>query len=74
MTVWTVLWLGWFAYFAVVEGLAIALARDKQATLSDHVWSFLAIGKNLDRHVRFRRIAFLSLTAWLIAHFFFQWA
>lgn len=70
MDTWTILWIGWLAYFAVVEGLALILAKDKQATLSDHIWAFIGKGKRLDNHVRFRRIAFLCFTAWLIPHLF----
>ena len=68
MSVWTVLWVGWLLQFLVIEGLAIGLAKDKGATLSDHIWAFIGRGKALDRHVRFRRIIFLAFSAWLVVH------
>lgn len=73
MSVWTVLWLGWFFQFLVIEGLALVLGKDKGATLSDHMWAFIGRGKALDNHVRFRRIAFLAFSTWLVVHTFTGW-
>jgi hypothetical protein len=73
MTYWTWLWLGWLAYFAVVEGLAILLGKDRGATFSEHVWAFIGRGQVLDQHVKLRRILFLSFSAWLVTHLFTGW-
>lgn len=73
MDVWMVLWIGWLAQFLVIEGLALTLGKDKQATLSDHMWAFIGRGRVLDRHVRFRRIVFLAFSVWLVVHTFTGW-
>lgn len=71
MTVWTWLWFGWGAYFAVVEGVALfnSVGND---TLSEHVWAFLGYE---ERRVgpptgwqRLRRFATLAGLAWLVVH------
>ncbi len=68
MSVWTVLWLAWLAGFVVIEGAAI-INRDKDDTLSEHVWAWFSI-KDKTNGVKFRRLAFLAFWVWLTIHFF----
>lgn len=49
MSVWTVAWIGWGLYFAVVEGAALANSRSGD-TLSEHVWSFLGLRRDDTRY------------------------
>lgn len=74
MSVYTVAWLAWLAYFAIVEGRALFNSRTGD-TLSEHVWQWFAIDR-LDGErrpitgwVRLRRFALLAFVAWLAAHF-----
>lgn len=39
MSWWTVLWIAWGLYFAIVEGVALFNSRTGD-TLSEHVWAF----------------------------------
>jgi hypothetical protein len=60
MTVWTALWIAWCAAFAVIEG--VALTRDRQDTLSDHLRRWF----RTDTHV--------GRSAWvLVSGIFFGW-
>jgi len=71
MSLWTIAWLLWFLWFAIEEGLALAIGGWR-ATLSGHVWIWFAI-KTLDGqpapHWRIRRFALASFLAWLCLHF-----
>ncbi len=70
MDIFTHAWLIWLAFFALVEG--IALANKKQGdTLSEHVWRWFAVLRKgqPDGWTRFRRFALLSFVTWLAAHF-----
>lgn len=71
MTVWTILWFGWGAYFVVVEGVALSNSKGGD-TLSEHVWAFLGYR---ERRVgpptgsqRLRRFATLAGLCWLVVH------
>lgn len=71
MSIWTILWLVWGAYFLVVEGWALLNSRGED-TLSEHVWAWLGYD---DRKVgppsgseRLRRFATLAFLAWLVVH------
>ncbi len=84
MSGWSWLWIGWIAYFAVVEGVALyrsgrakaAGASDPRDTLSEHVWFWFGIntkGVGVDRDVnwwaRVRRLILGGFLLWLAIHF-----
>ena len=73
MSAWTWAWIGWFGYFAVVEGMALANSRSSD-TLSEHVWQFIGIRRKGDLRqptgwTRLRRFLVLAFMAWLSVHF-----
>lgn len=74
MSAWSWLWLGWLAYFAVVEGAALANSRTGD-TLSEHIWAWFgtargpASGRQPSGWTRLRRFVLLAFVAWLGAHF-----
>jgi hypothetical protein len=73
MSVYTVLWLIWGAYFAVVEGVALFNSKNGD-TLSEHVWAWFGTERgDMTRPVtawtRFRRFLLLAFMAWLSVHF-----
>lgn len=71
ITLYTLLWLGWLAYFLVVEFLA--LRYSKRGTLSAHVWAIFGVGKD-DRgfwHLSWRRVLVLIPMLVLTSHFVF---
>lgn len=70
MSAWTWCWLGWGAYFLVVEGLALANSRAGD-TLSEHVWAWLGIGEGRRRSgwTQARRALLVAFLAWLTLHF-----
>lgn len=72
MSAWTLAWIGWAVYFAIVEGWALVLGRTS-GTLSGHVWAFLGssylTGKQPSGWTRLRRFLTLAFLAWLVAHF-----
>jgi hypothetical protein len=70
--IWTWLWIGWIAIFAVIEGAAV-LRKASGDTLSEHVWKWFAIGRGGDRPrltgwVPLRRFALLAGLTWLVVH------
>lgn len=71
---WDLTWYVWFAYFAVVEGKALANSRAND-TLSEHVWQWFGIDlpgtapREVTGWVRLRRFVLLAFMAWLAAHF-----
>ena len=84
MNGWSWLWLGWLAYFGVVEGVALyqsgkVRARgdaDPRDTFSEHVWFWLGVntkGVGIDRGAnwwaRLRRVALGGFMLWLSIHF-----
>ncbi len=65
MTVWTWLWLGWAAAFAVIEGVAIA--NDvKDDTLSEHFRRWFRTDTKLGRTVWL--IVSGCFAAWFVTH------
>src|SRR5688572_28063 len=74
MSGWTVAWIGWGLYFAVVEGVALANSRSGD-TLSEHVWSFLGLRRDATRNrpatgwTKVRRIAVGLFMLALATHF-----
>jgi hypothetical protein len=75
----TIAWLVWGAYFAVVEGYAIVRSHQQHAagrhatggTLSEHVWAWFgtAPGTHADTWAYVRRFVLLAFMAWLSVHF-----
>lgn len=59
--VFALLWLGWAAYFGVVEGLAFLLRRPS-LTLSDFVWRWEGAGWTAARYV------VAALLLWALCH------
>ena len=74
MDIFSWLWIGWLAIFAVIEGVALSNKKDGD-TLSEHVWKWFAIGLNgqpkppVTSGVRARRFILLAFMAWLSVHF-----
>jgi hypothetical protein len=70
---WTWAWVGWAAYFLVVEGMALFNSRPGD-TLSEHVWAFIGVrpaGADLrdpSGWTRLRRFLVLAFLAWLSVH------
>lgn len=84
MNAFSWLWVGWIAYFGIVEGVALyqsgkAIGRgeqDPRDTFSEHVWVWMGIntkGTGVDRNVgawaRIRRIVLGAGLLWLSIHF-----
>ena len=81
---WAWAWIGWLAYFGVVEGVALyrsyqarrAGAGDPRDTLSEHVWMWFGVnreGSGIERHsnawARIRRVVLGGFLLWLSVHF-----
>lgn len=64
---WTVAWSMWFAFFLVIEGWAL-IDKDKNDTLSEHIWHFFAV-RDKPWGWRLRRFVLLAFMAWLSVHF-----
>lgn len=71
MDVFTLLWLGWLIYFAIVEGVALFNGSRTGDTLSEHVWAWFGISssKPATAWSRARRFILLAFMAWLSLHF-----
>lgn len=79
MNTWSWLWLGWLAYFAVVESVAVARSirakrhgdPDVRDTLSEHVWWWFGTARGVqpDTSAYLRRFVLLAFLAWLSVHF-----
>lgn len=73
MTVWTVLWLLWGVFFAVVEtaALVVRVKRGEMgATLSEHIWKWFAVkGNRWPYLVHLRRLVLVAFMAELTVHF-----
>lgn len=67
MSGWTLLWLGWLVAFALIEGFALANCKAGD-TLSEQVWAWASI-KDKGAFWRLRRLALVTLLAWLSLHF-----
>ena len=75
MTVYTVLWLLWLAYFLVVEGVALFNSRPGD-TLSEHVWLWFGTEWRKGQSPRersgwtqLRRVLLAAFMVWLTVHF-----
>lgn len=75
MSAWTVGWLVWGAYFAVLEGAALYRSAPGD-TLSEHVWMWAGTsrgpgpsGRQPSGWTRLRRLALLALVVWTGVHF-----
>lgn len=78
MTAWAWGWVGFVAYFAVLEGVALwrsyrakrAGAEDPVDTLSEHVWLWFGTGpRPKGPAVYLRRAVLVMALAWLAVHF-----
>lgn len=67
MSVYTIAWLFWFAWFAVVEGFAL-FHKDPDETLSGHVWKWFKI-RDKPRQWTWRRAVLAGFLVWLLVHF-----
>jgi hypothetical protein len=76
MSGFTVAWLVWLLYFAVVEGIALFNSKDGD-TLSEHVWAWFGTQrakpgqpvKDRTGWAQFRRFLLVAFMAWLSTHF-----
>ena len=66
MTVYTWAWIFWFAFFVVVEGVAL-LDKDRGDTLSEHVWAWFKI-RDKPRQWTWRRAVLAAFLVWLLVH------
>lgn len=71
MDAFTLAWLVWLAYFAVVEGVALFNGKRTGDTLSEHVWAWFGVSRDKPANgwARFRRFALGAFMAWLSIHF-----
>lgn len=60
------LWIGWVAYFSIVEGLAFLLHRT-DLTLSDFTWRLEGIGWTATRYL------VAAVLLWAALHLTFGW-
>lgn len=60
------LWIGWVAYFAIVEGVAFLLRRT-DLTLSDFTWRFEGAGWTAARYL------VAAVLVWAALHLVFGW-
>lgn len=69
---YTVMWILWGLFFAVIEGQAI-LDKRHGDTLSEHVWKWIGKkGYEKPKWYKARRGVLGLGLLWLIAHFFFE--
>lgn len=76
MSVYTIAWLVWLAYFLVVEVMALFNSKPGD-TLSEHVWAWFGTQRRKPGEAarkpsgwtQFRRFALLAFLAWLTLHF-----
>jgi hypothetical protein len=70
---WTIGWLGWGLYFAVLEGAALVRSHrgGPDGTLSAHVWVWFGTDKHThaDSWAYVRRFVLLAFMTWLTVHF-----
>jgi hypothetical protein len=67
VTIWTWAWIFWLVIFFAIE-IPAALNNTSGDTLTENIRSWFSI-KHKGRAWRIRRIALLSLLAWLVVHF-----
>lgn len=69
MDIFTILWLVWLLFFAIVEGVAL-VNKVQGDTLSEHVWKWFDInGKHPVGWDRLRKFTLIAFMAWLTLHF-----
>jgi hypothetical protein len=76
VSAWTWAWIGWLAYFTVVEGAALYRSRPGD-TLSEHVWMWFGTVRQRPGELvrprsgwtQARRFVLVAFLAWLSAHF-----
>ncbi len=75
MSVWTLGWYGFIAYFVLLEGAALYRSRPGD-TLSEHVWMWAGTtrglgptGRQPSGWTRLRRFLLLAGVAWVSVHF-----
>ncbi|GAB1641747.1 hypothetical protein [Krasilnikovia sp. MM14-A1259] len=76
MSVYTAAWLLWFAYFLIVEGMALFNSRPGD-TLSEHVWAWFGTQRAAPGEsprlrsgwTQLRRVLLLAFMVWLSVHF-----
>jgi hypothetical protein len=71
MSIYEWAWVGFFLYFALVEGIAIKKAAEG-GTLSEFLWRLFAIREmpvDRRRFVHLRRLIMLATLALLFVHF-----
>jgi hypothetical protein len=66
VNIWTWLWIIWIAFFAVIEGFALA-RKDRNDTLSEHIWKWFQI-KDKPQQWTWRRAVLAGFLAWLLIH------
>ena len=64
--IFALLWIGWTAWFAVVEGLALALRRP-DLTLSEFTWRFEGAGWTAARYL------VAAVLLWATLHLVYGW-
>jgi hypothetical protein len=71
MSWFTIGWIGWGLYFAVLEGIAL-FNKGEGDTLSEHVWRWFDVDAHQWTAKRYLLVAFML---WLSGHFIFRiWA
>lgn len=66
MTWYTWAWIFWLAFFAVIEGIALA-DKDRGDTLSEHIWKWFRI-RDKPRQWTWRRAVLAIFLCWLLVH------
>lgn len=66
MSGFTVAWIMWFVFFAVVEGIAL-IRKKPGATLSEHIWEWFRI-RDKPRQWTVRRGVLAGFLVWLLVH------
>jgi hypothetical protein len=72
MDVWSWLWIGWGAAFAVIEGLALAFTRGP-GTLSDKIRQWITRPGNGAWYWWAGRAGVALFLGWLLVNFDFGW-
>lgn len=76
MSLYTIAWLAWIAYFLVVEGMALFNSKPGD-TLSEHVWAWFGTERpkpgrdprERSGWTQLRRFVLVAFMCWLTAHF-----
>lgn len=75
LSVYTLAWLAWLAYFLIVEGIALFNSKPGD-TLSEHVWAWFGTEwrkgtspRERSGWTQLRRFLLLAFMLWLTAHF-----